>query len=231
MNCLEFRRICQIDPYTQGKEFHDHKDSCETCEIYFNEAMHFECDLNEALSIPVPEDLESRVILRQSIDSDKVSRHRFQLYSAIAASFVLAVGLILSLYKINETGLDQIALDFYQRNASVLSVSQPLAGESMKGLLIEIGINLKQDLNNIEHVERCYVREKHGVYVVMGGIRGPVTVLFMPEEAVVQRKLFADKTYHGLIIPCPRGSIAIIGEPEEDLEKVESTLHASLEWI
>lgn len=232
MNCLEFRRVCQTDPYTQEKEFQEHIDACPKCKVYFNEVMEFECDLNEAFSIPVPESLESRIILRKSIEADKTSRHRSQIFFAIAATMMLAVGLTLSIFKpMVEPSLDQIVMDFYDRHNSELDMNQPTADKSMQTLLTEVGITVKENIGEVEYADRCYVREGQGIHVVVTGTNGPITLLFMPEESVNKRKLFADKEYHGLIVPCPRGSVAIIAPPDEDLEKIESRIFKSLEWI
>jgi len=194
--------------------------------------MHFERDLNEAFSIPIPEDLESRIVLRQSIEADVSSRQRNWLFFAIVATFVLVVGLTLLIFKpLSEPGLEQIALDFYNRNNSVLAVSQPTAVESARLLLSENGITMKNNIGKIVYANRCYIREGKGIHLVIAGTNGPVTLVYMPEESVDKKMLFANKYSHGIIAPCPRGSIAIIASPEEDIEKIKSHIFKSIKWV
>ncbi|GEM_PF-3030498 len=234
MNCLKFRRLCQVDPYIEDSVFFDHKHTCPSCKSYYQKVMDFECGLEEALTIQVPDELSSRIILKQSIDPVYKKNHLpLQILFALAATIVLTVGLVVWLSKPgSHYDLDRIALDFYNRNPAVLATNRPPEAEkSFKYFLAEIGIGVRKNIEGIEHVERCYVRDKQGIYVVMGGIKGPVTVLFMPEESVVRKKLFADKDYYGVIVPCPKGSIAIIGKPGENLEQIDRKLRASLEWF
>ena len=86
MNCLEFRRRCLAEPGNQDSEFVRHKRECAAC-AEFAVSMHdIDRTLVEALRVDVPENLASRIILRQSLQNGQVTgRHKLRRY-AIAAS-------------------------------------------------------------------------------------------------------------------------------------------------
>ncbi len=43
MNCLKFRRLCQVDPYVEDPVFVDQKHTCLSCKSYYQKVMDFEC--------------------------------------------------------------------------------------------------------------------------------------------------------------------------------------------
>ena len=62
------------------------------------------------------------------------------------------------------------------------------------------------------------------------GERGPVTILLMPDERSTEAVAFGNATTKGVILPVGGGSIAILGERDERLEKFEQSVVKSVMW-
>ncbi len=80
-------------------------------------------------------------------------------------------------------------------------------------------MNVSESLGTVNYAGNCDIRNKQkGAHIVLQGKKGPVTVLIMPAEEVTARRRISDQRFHGVIIPAPRGSYAIVGEHDEALE-------------
>jgi len=86
MNCLEFRRVLTADPAGQGPDVPRHRRECSACAAFAERMTQFEHTLGEAVKITVPDDLASRILLRQSMGVDRAERTRRARWLALAAS-------------------------------------------------------------------------------------------------------------------------------------------------
>ena len=90
MNCLEFRRICLAEPGNQGNDYLRHQQECPRCAEHVASVIRDDKQIEEALRVDVPDNLASRIILRQSIFSGRAERRRARLMYALAAGVLLA---------------------------------------------------------------------------------------------------------------------------------------------
>ena len=67
-------------------------------------------------------------------------------------------------------------------------------------------------------------------HLVIQGEKGPVTLLLMPDEKIDMAELIEGDNVNGVILPVGDGSIAIIGERDEDLALIEERVIDSVEW-
>lgn len=85
MNCLEFRRAYTSDPGQQDADVLSHGRTCPDCAAFVERMTAFEAGLREAVAVDVPEDLDSRIALRRSLEAGEspvdegLSDDRFEL--------------------------------------------------------------------------------------------------------------------------------------------------------
>ena len=65
---------------------------------------------------------------------------------------------------------------------------------------------------------------------VIQGEQGPVTILLLPDEAIVDAVPIEGESINGVILPVGGGSIAIIGEAGERLEEIQERVTKSVTW-
>ena len=82
----------------------------------------------------------------------------------------------------------------------------------------------------ITYAQTCVVNGRKVPHLVIQGERGPVTILLMPEEMVSGPESVSGQSVQGVIIPLGNGSIAIFGEREEALERIERKVLESVSW-
>lgn len=101
MNCLEFRQIILADPHDSTLDAY--AASCEQCARFREEILNMDKDIEQALNVPIPENLAARVLLNQSL-SNTTSSSTWLRYG-LAASF--AAALVISAVLITFYGADQ----------------------------------------------------------------------------------------------------------------------------
>ena len=77
--------------------------------------------------------------------------------------------------------------------------------------------------------ESCSINGRT-VHLVIQGARGPITILLMPEEPLAQASTFEGVNIKGILLPVGNGSIAIIGDREEQLDQVKENVLDSVMW-
>ena len=82
----------------------------------------------------------------------------------------------------------------------------------------------------ITYAQSCVINGHSVPHLVIQGERGPVTILLMPDEMVSGPQTVTGESVNGVILPVGDGSIAIIGEREESLDRIEKRVLDSVTW-
>ena len=235
MNCLEYRHALLVNPTEQSDDMLEHKQSCEVCAAFTREQKAMESDLHTALEVPIPDGLASRVLLRHSVEQKQAPAWRQWPTLAMAASVLFATVLIVQLQfnteLINEQAIEQVALKHVYDEEKHLQDRNNVSLAELNKMLQVASLKLNQQPSTVNYAGQCDIRRDQGVHMVMDGEKGPVTVLFMPKEYVTEPLSLADGRFDVRVIPIKGGSLAIIGEKGEPIEKIESQLRQNIVYI
>jgi hypothetical protein len=195
-----------------------------------------ELKIAKALQIDVP---ELRMPDLPAIDADTVStlparqRSLRPLWFALAATVVLAASISLrmsGMFVSHESLADEVLahLDHepYALRVTDIAVSDARLLRAVPASLakFERGDAL------VTYAQSCVINGKTVPHLVIQGQHGPVTILLMPEEKVAELTPLDGANVHGLILPVGDGSIAIIGNREEELEPLRKHVVDSVTW-
>jgi len=232
MNCLEFRRLCRVEPACQALDYLAHRQVCPTCAADAAKQAKLERLLQQAVQIPVPDDLAANILVRISMRNVKPLRR--PVYLALAASVLLALTVTLGvLRQTADVPIEHEIISYVNQhslrvaNTSVESIGMP----ELNGMLQEFSMHVAAVPGRVTLAERCIIRKRPGMHLVLAGKMGPVDVLVMPEEKVGKKMMLNTKGKHGMVVPCPRGSIAIVGLIGEPLDLYEQRLMGAFSWI
>lgn len=232
MNCLEFRRTHTTGPSSPTREHLEHARECESCRAYLLRSGEFEQRLEGAMQVEVPQNLTSRILLKQSFEKPTRSLvWRRRLY-ALAASVLLALGLIGTMSYIRNLPppLEREVVHLINQAAHTLQTRGPVNADELVAQLRSVGFEVDGQIPDLTFAGRCYVRGKLSGHLVMKGNLAPVTVLLMSNETVTRRVSFASGAWQGVIIPSGRGAMAVVGVPGEALEGFEDRIRAVVRW-
>jgi len=234
MNCEDYRKALTAEPAYEDES--GHVRTCAACQAYSGEIM----DLNEgilaAMEIAVP---ELSMPALPEIDTKNVvalsPRRSFSrpAWFAVAATVLLAVlvGTQMTGPDVSRSSLSEqvIAHLDYEPGALVRS-SIPVGNDRLLQVVPEDIATMNHDAGLITYVKNCPINGKNVPHLVIQGVRGPITVLLMPEEKVDGAETLDGESIHGVILPVGDGSIAIIGERDEPLDRVQENILSSVKW-
>lgn len=236
MNCPEFRRKLLIEPRSRDKELADHASSCPECASEAEQAYRFEDRLHAALDVPRPVRLEPRIMSARSRATERGLSGFGSRWLALAAGALLAIGLAgwmgyeWDRYFGVSSGLEMAVVNHIKYELDHLHDDQDVRPENLEFLLSQFGAGMEGDVGRVSFASRCDIGRHSGVHMVVPGQQGPITVLIMPGEYLMQAQQVRSPRFFGVIVPTVYGSMAVVGEKLEPVEEVVEKMQRAIIW-
>lgn len=232
MNCIEFRHICVTTPNSSNKDYLVHQKKCCSCTIFARETDELNHHLHEAVNVSPPPALAARILLRQSLSRDKFSRQNYYFSSALAACLLLVISSVFITLHKEEPALEQVITSYIKNNPHlpIKETEKNIQRIELEHLFASVNLKLNGNLGEVTFAKPCYIREQLSLHLTLAGDKGPVTVLIMPDSFINKAIKVNNTNLHGIIVPCPKGSMAILGAPKETLAQVETRFRNSITW-
>jgi len=190
----------------------------------------FEQLLGEALRVDVPEPGQRHA---PTVPARRPSVVRF---AAIAAGVVLAVGVIVNQlwtygYIASGNIVDDVVVHINHEPAALVETAAPVSRESFSGVMQAAGVSMSRFDARVTYVELCPFRGEMVAHFALQGSTGPVTVLLLPNEQVDRPIVVDEDGFRGTIVPLSiGGSIAVVGEPGEDIQDIQNRVADAVRW-
>ncbi|MBS0556263.1 MAG: DUF3379 family protein [Proteobacteria bacterium] len=230
MNCLEFRRELNIHPQSNDADFVAHARECARCAQAQADALAFEATLGRALAIPPPANLAESILLAQATQQRRERAHWRQRtgWLALAAAAVLAVGVGWRVTRAPALG-DAAVAHMLGEEASALTLTTPVANDSVRKAFAKRGIDLAQVPADISYVQCCPVGKFKSVHMVMPRANGPVTVMYLVDDHATTPTEFAHSGWLGRSVPMAHGTLVMIGHDASQFDQVQQLWNAALQ--
>jgi len=230
MNCFEFRRHSLSDPDTMDNEWLHHMKSCTGCTEFYSDIKNFDNKLFAAMKIDVPENLQSRLLLQQSFTPE--SKRSATTYYALAASLLVFItAVFMTVWQHDNHDLNELVIAYVEGVNVSNSGNSQIQYTDVDQILQPLGIRLDSEFGPIQAARPCYIRGKAAAHLVLPGAERSIDVLYMPSENIEQRIQIIAHDKKLILIPCPKGSLAIVGTSGEELATVERRLHLAANWL
>jgi hypothetical protein len=82
----------------------------------------------------------------------------------------------------------------------------------------------------VTYAMTCVINGHTVPHMVIQGARGPVTILLLAEETINAAIPIEGEGVRGIVLPVGSGSIAVIGERDEPLDKIQEQVVNSVHW-
>ncbi len=234
MNCNDYKEALTADPGFEDES--GHVDSCASCQAYRAEILALDEKIAAAMAINVPELTMPEL---PEIDTEKVvslvARRSMPkpVWFALAATVLLAifVGIRAPDMGAMEGTLEEQVLAHVDHEPMALRVtSTPVSDSRLAEVVPGDLAEMNHDAGLITYAQSCVINGKSIPHLVIQGEYGPVTILLMPEEKISAAKSLDGVNIQGVILPVGDGSIAIIGNREEQLERIKKNVLDSVTW-
>ena len=226
MNCLEFRRAVGAEPNLQSPELEAHAQECAECARYREEMRRMDRLILRALTVEVDADASTRPA---GLPQPRQWRPRW----AIAASFIaaFALGALLWFAVPRESLAAQLVEHIQGEPKSLLAASAAVDTQTLADILTRSGVRLKPGTQTVTYAMSCWFRNHFVPHLVVRTEYGPITVLLLTQESpAAQREVFDEDGFHGVILPAPRGAIAVVGR-DRQAERVADRMLQSVEYL
>lgn len=234
MNCLRFRRLAIAEPNPRDENFLEHMRACKGCRQFAREIEEFNHELREAIEIQAPDRLAGRILLRQSPGSRSRALFSRAVIYALAASVLFTGGLSLGLFvheRSLRSGLQETVAIHVNEWMEARASDGPVPAAKVSQVLAGFGMKLNKSFGTVTYAVRCVLGENDGVHLVVAEEDGPVTVFLMPEVEAGAETILDTGLYSGIVVPCPRGSMALVGYRGAKLQAVADRIQDSVVWM
>jgi len=234
MNCEQYRQAITADPhFDQGNE---HLATCAACRAVRAGIEVLDRQIGRALTIDVPELVMPDL---PQIDAGKLTvlpirrGLRTPTWLAIAATVVLAamIGVRMFVNDVEYRSLaDEIVAHLDHEPYALRVTDTPVSETRLRSVVPTKLADLDHGAGVITYAQTCVLNGHRVPHLVIQGARGPITVLLLPDEKLNAAVEFGGESINGVLLPVGEGSIAIIGERDEQLEPIKERLVSSLKW-
>jgi len=234
VNCEEYREAIAADPAFEGGA--SHVADCSDCQAYQREMLALNVKIAKAMQLNVP-DLKMPEL--PEIDTGNVvtlpvrKRWLKPMLFAVAATVVLATSISLRVSGVFQSygSLAEEVLAHMDHEPGALRVTdEPVSDRRLaRAVPAKLAI-FDRDASLITYAQSCTINGKDVPHLVIQGEHGPVTILLMPEEKVAEATPIDGKSVKGVILPVGDGSIAIVGDREEQFETIQKNVVKAVSW-
>jgi hypothetical protein len=230
MNCLEFRRHAGAEPFSTAAEAADHRGQCAACARYQAELQAMDRLLGKAMRI----DLAAPGIRRGrsagvARPARPASTNRWLAMAASLVLGVLAAGVLWVSYPSPTLAAEVIGHAGHEPGSWASGLQ--LDGGAVEDVLRASHVRLRPGLGPVTFARRCFFAGHWVPHLVVQTESGPVTVFLLGHREVAAATRMDEDGYSALVVPAPRGSIAVVSRDErKDLDAIAKKVLDEVEW-
>jgi len=246
MNYLEFKRQLMVEPGSQNAAFLRARETDERHRQAFVEAMQFESDLQQAVQIPVPNDVPdsciNRVFATVSTAADTrdhaaaSDKHRSWAWlPAMAAGLVMGIALTTAVFVVERVSDDSIAgylaAHWQDDGPEVISRSAlaPMNADNIQRILATLNLDMSSDYaGKFMFAKNCPTPEGLGLHMVVQTDQGPATVIYIPARSDYDPASFRVHGMQAQLVALQQGSVAILGNNQQVIDSTADLMHKAL---
>lgn len=226
MNCLELRRRVGAEPFTEDAEAAAHAGECAGCARYRQEMQAMDGVLARAMRIRAePEPLARR---KPSAGMGPRARRRWLAMAASLVAGVLIAGTLWLSYP--EPSLAREVIGHALHEPGSWTTERAVGEALLEEVLGPSRIRLRPGAGTVTYARRCFFEGHWVPHLVVQTAQGPVTVLMLTHREVDAATRVEEQGFAGVVLPAPRGSVAVVGQEPAGLEAVAGQVFAAVDW-
>ena len=239
MNCDAYKEAIAADP-TGTFDGASHADGCSSCAEFRHEMQALDGKIAKALAIDIPNlHMPELPPIAEMEDENVVSlpvrgRAKAPTWIAIAAAFALAAIIGVQMIggpAVQYESLEAEILAHIDHEPGALRITDEAVSDNRFSDVVNASVGtMDRDVGLISYAQSCVINGRTVPHLVIQGEHGPITLILMPDEMIDVARTFMGERVNGVLIPHGGGSIAIIGENEQDLTEIEQSVVDSVEW-
>jgi len=227
--CLEFRRRVGAEPFASDAGIEAHRRECPACSRHQDELRAMDGLMKRALAVNPPPGAAPATLAAATAEAP-AARWQRRLF-AIAASLVtgVAVGVVL-LVGAPRASIAREVVGHVQHETGTMDTTAPVSTAALAGVLDVDGLRLRPGIGDVTFAARCLFDGRVVPHLVVRTAEGPVTVLVLRHRQVARPFHIDEQGYEAVVLPAPRGAIAVVGQGVADLDGVARKVFDAVDW-
>jgi hypothetical protein len=224
MDCLEFRRRVGAEPGAADSGIAAHRAGCAACARFQDELRAMDALIARALAI-------EPAALRRTAAATAVLPATRRRFFAIAASIALGIALgVTLLVSAPRPSIAREVVDHVRHEPGAMDATAPIAPTALADVLGPDGARLRPGVGDVTFAARCVFEGEVVPHLVVRTAEGPVTVLMLRHREIDEPMRIADGALSGIVMPAPRGAIAVVGEDVRDLDGIARKVFEAVDY-
>jgi hypothetical protein len=229
MNCADARLLIGADPAAKAPALEEHLRACDACRGFRREMLALDEDIRRALAA----EPALHAAAPRAPERTRPARPMRPGLRRLAVAASMLVTIAAGAFLFGPRPADALAADVLTHVAGEpgsWSVAQPVAPAEVAALLQAAGVALDADAHAVTYASACPFRGRTVPHLVVTTHAGPVTVIVLTGERVAARREFAEDGYEGVLVPAPRGSVAVIARGTAEVDEAARLVMAALRF-
>lgn len=262
MDEIEFRKRVYANPQSPEQELLDAARENPEYQKILDQTQELDIEVTKLVtSVTEPAGLKEKLLSLSSdssSDSDtspealmsrEAANSSYFQYYAVAATFLLAIGVTFSLMfnsgsitqdvALSEEVLEHLYIDSDEINAFSRGEAQSFAAlnvANVSEVLAGAGTQLvSNDFMNsmpVRVAKPCEIIPAYkSAHLIMEGSQGAVSVFVINNSPVNVEYTFRDDRFSGLVVPMGEGNMILVGEENEDLDQYRELFSDNVDWV
>ena len=233
MDELELRRRLYADPHTSDDEINKLLNQDPDAKAFSDELKALDHEIDNALAVPIPDGLEQRLVLNQSMHAFQSQKRKTRIHLALAASIAFTFGVSLTYLNIGAPlNLEQHALaHVYHEPKALTNASNFFSLEEVNAKLARFDANFKELPGRVSYLTFCDFKGQKSLHLVMQTEQGPITLFVVPSKnKYLAESYFSDNEFDGTTYQGHNANLILLGEKGKSLAPVGDKVKDTLNW-
>jgi hypothetical protein len=244
VTCSDVRTALEAEPAGQDPALLAHVGTCAACAEYRDRLLELDRRVRAALAVPVPHSTRTSLaaVLERagreaptSLPPPRATRRPFAraplarlALAASVASVAVVTGLLWLGYPRATLADDVVAHMAHEPGA--WRTTREVPTERLSAVLGRGDVTLHPASLDVTYAQTCWFRGRRAPHLVVQSATGPVTVMVLTHEVVTAREPFVEDGYRGVLVPAPRGALAVLARDAGDVDDVAARALAALQY-
>jgi hypothetical protein len=233
MDELEFRRTLYADPNSTDEKVLAAIADDPKKQAFYKELKQLDKNMHQASQVKVPDNLVHKLILRQTMQSQKSNKVRNRIQLAMAASVAFVVGVSFTMWQQNNL-LDlskQAIAHVHYEGGYALDAQENISLQQVNAKLAKFGGEFSEDIGRVYYANFCDFENVRSLHMVVEGQNGKVSVFIVPHNDDYQAEGSShDTKYTSQATDLKRASIIVVGEEGANISNMKEQLNKKIHF-
>lgn len=222
MKCHELQTALGADPKSVDPEVLEHVQTCSPCAEYRDQMLRMDALIYKALAVPVasPE---------LAVAPKKAPVRQWQIAASLLATVAIAGSVWVA--STRDSLAEQIVTHTDHESFAMVRSDERVDAKTLNDILADAGVSIRAEAADVSYASICPFHGHDVPHLIVQTEQGPVTVLVLAHEKPTKSMQQIDEAgYEGVIVPAPRGVIAVLGKDVPVKDAAERMLAAVEYW-